>query len=162
MHPYNSNNIFIRRPETDATRKSFGYRGAVLWNGLPSEIKIQPSTISYPYSSSFFVSPCWPKILKAVGTRLSRSRYVTLPWLQNFSMTTKWKFTKKVNSHCFKLHRYYSVSFNLSNVGEIFWIESERSVSEFRKRKRNFLCFVQQPFLLAFRRQLSLRSMVAK
>ena len=33
-----SNNIFIRRPETDAARKSFGYRGAVLWNGLPSEI----------------------------------------------------------------------------------------------------------------------------
>ena len=38
------------------------------------------------------------------------------------------------NSHCFKLHRSYSLSFNLSNVGEIFWIESER------KRKRNFLC----------------------
>ena len=40
------------------------------------------------------------------------------------------------NSHCFKLHRSYSLSFNLSNVGEIFWIESER------KRKRNFLCRV--------------------
>ena len=42
------------------------------------------------------------------------------------------------NSHCFKLHRSYSLSFNLSNVGEIFWIESERK----RKRKRNFLCCV--------------------
>ena len=40
------------------------------------------------------------------------------------------------NSHCFKLHRSYSLSFNLSNVGEIFWIQSER------KRKRNFLCCV--------------------
>ena len=40
------------------------------------------------------------------------------------------------NLHCFKLHRSYSVSFNLSNVGEIFWIQSER------KRKRNFLCCV--------------------
>ena len=38
------------------------------------------------------------------------------------------------NSHGFKLQRSYSLSFNLSNVGEIFWIESER------KRKRNFLC----------------------
>ena len=28
---------------------------------------------------------------------------------------------KKVNLHCFKLHRSYTVSFNLSNVGEIFW-----------------------------------------
>ena len=30
----------------------------------------------------------------------------------------------------------------MSNVGEIFWIESDRTVSEFRKRKRNFLCCV--------------------
>ena len=28
--------------------------------------------------------------------------------------------SKKVNSHCFELHRNYLVSFNLSNVGEIF------------------------------------------
>ena len=57
-------------------------------------------------------------------------------------MTTNRKFTWKVNSHCFKLHRSYSISFHLSNVGEIFWIESDRTVSEFRKRKRNFLCCV--------------------
>ena len=40
----------------------------------------------------------------------------------------------KVNSHCFKLRRSYSVSFNLSNVGEIFWIESER-----KKKKKLFV-----------------------
>ena len=57
-------------------------------------------------------------------------------------MTTDRKFTLKVNSHCFKLHRSYSISFHLSNVGEIFWIESERTICEFRKRKRNFLCCV--------------------
>ena len=28
---------------------------------------------------------------------------------------------ENVTSTCFKLHRSYSVSFNLSNVGEIFW-----------------------------------------
>ena len=45
VHAYNlrgsSNNIFIRRPETDAARKSLSYRGAVLWNGtgLPNETK---------------------------------------------------------------------------------------------------------------------------
>ena len=38
----------------------------------------------------------------------------------------------------FALHRCYSVSFNLSYVGEIFWIESERTVSEFRKDKETF------------------------
>ena len=57
MHAYNlrgSSNIsglrikiliffFIRRPETDAARKSFSYRGAALWNGLPNETKTQPS-----------------------------------------------------------------------------------------------------------------------
>ena len=45
-----------------------------------------------------------------------------------------------MDSHCFKLHRSYLISFNLSNVGEIFWVESERTVSKFRKRKRKFLC----------------------
>ena len=34
----------------------------------------------------------------------------------------KLKIDLKFNSHCFKLHRSYSISFNLSNVGEIFWI----------------------------------------
>ena len=29
---------------------------------------------------------------------------------------------RQKNSHCFKLHRSYSISFNLSNVGESFWI----------------------------------------
>ena len=45
-----------------------------------------------------------------------------------------------MHSHCFKLHQSYLISFNLSNVGEIFWFESERTVSKFRKRKRKFLC----------------------
>ena len=40
----------------------------------------------------------------------------------------------------FQLHRSYLISFNLSNVGEIFSVESERTVSEFRKRKRKFSC----------------------
>ena len=54
-----------------------------------------------------------------------RSRYFTLPW-----------------SHCFKLLRFYSFSFNLSNVGEISGVESERTVSKITKRKRKFLCCV--------------------
>ena len=43
---------------------------------------------------------------------------------------------KKVNSHCFKLHQSYSVSFNMSNVGEIFWVESE---IKFRRIVRSLL-----------------------
>ena len=45
---------------------------------------------------------------------------------------------QKVDLHCFKLHRSYLVSFNLSNVGEIFWVESIRTVSRFTKRNRTF------------------------
>ena len=47
-----------------------------------------------------------------------------------------------MESHCFKLHRSYLISFNLSNFGEIFWIESEKTVSKLRKKKRKFLCCV--------------------
>ena len=49
----------------------------------------------------------------------------------NFGLTTNRKFTQKVNSQCFKLHRSYSISFNLLNVGKIFWILSERTAPEF-------------------------------
>ena len=40
-----------------------------------------------------------------------------------------------MDSHCFKLHRSYLVSFNLSNVGEIFWVKSKRTLE---KEKENF------------------------
>ena len=50
----------------------------------------------------------------------------------------------KVNSRCFKLHRSYLISFNLSNDGEIFWVKSEKTVCKFRKRKTKFLCCAHQ------------------
>ena len=49
-------------------------------------------------------------------------------------MTTNQNVTQKLDSNCFKLHRSYLISFNLSNVGEIFWVESERK----KKGKENF------------------------
>ena len=60
-------------------------------------------------------------------------------------MITNREFTQNVNSHCFKLNRSYSVSFNLSNVGEIFRVESQRTVFKFRKRKLTFFCWVYLP-----------------
>ena len=36
----------------------------------------------------------------------------------------------------------FQTSSILSNISEMFWIESERTVPEFRKRKRNFLRYV--------------------
>ena len=50
-----------------------------------------------------------------------------------------------MDSHCFKLHRSYLISLNLSNVGKIFWLESEGTVSKFWKRKRKFLCVLTYP-----------------
>ena len=61
---------------------------------------------------------------------IERSSYVTLPWQQKF-------LDDKVD--CFKLRRSYLISFNLSNVREMFSVKSERNVSKVRKRKRNFL-----------------------
>ena len=37
----------------------------------------------------------------------------------------------------FKLHRSYLILFNLSNAGEIFGVESEMTVSQFRKNSEN-------------------------
>ena len=47
----------------------------------------------------------------------------TLETGSHFAMVAKFldeNITLKLNLHCFKLHRPYSVSFNLSNVGKIF------------------------------------------
>ena len=60
--------------------------------------------------------------------------------LRHVAMVAKFLDDNKSKRHCFKLHRSYLISFNLSNVGEIFWVKSDRTVSKFRKRKRKFLC----------------------
>ena len=57
-------------------------------------------------------------------------------------MTKKQKFTWKEISHRFKLHRSYSISFNLSKVGEIFWVKSEKTESKFRKNENENFCVV--------------------
>ena len=44
----------------------------------------------------------------------------------NFWMTTNQNDTLKADSHCFKLHRSFLTSFNLSNVGELLWVKSEK------------------------------------
>ena len=46
----------------------------------------------------------------------------------------------KTDLHCFKLHRSYTVSFNLS--AKFSGVESERNASLFRKRKREFVGWV--------------------
>ena len=43
-----------------------------------------------------------------------------------------------MHSHCFKLHPSYLISLDLSDVGQIFWVKSDRTVCKFRKSKTNF------------------------
>ena len=52
--------------------------------------------------------------------------------------------TEKIICTVLKLHRPYSSSINLSNVqgGKFSGLESERTVSRFRKRRSKFLCCV--------------------
>ena len=44
---------------------------------------------------------------------------------------------ENVTSTCFKLHRSYSVSFNLSNVGEIFWGRIRKDHIKIKGKKKN-------------------------
>ena len=68
--------------------------------------------------------------------------------LRHVAMVAKFLDDNKPKIHLkskfalFQTCRSYSISFHLSNVGEIFRMESERTVFKFRKRKRNFLCCV--------------------
>ena len=61
-----------------------------------------------------------------------RTHYVTLPWQQDFWMTTNQKSHLKVYSHYFKLQQSYSISFNLANLGK-FSLGPHLMVSKFRK-----------------------------
>ena len=40
-------NLFFPRPSTEAGKRSFQYRGSVLWNSLPSSAKTQPTLRSF-------------------------------------------------------------------------------------------------------------------
>jgi hypothetical protein len=40
---YSNYNTFVPRPNTEAGKSSYSYRGAVLWNSLPIDIRNKPS-----------------------------------------------------------------------------------------------------------------------
>ena len=47
-----SNNIFIPKRRTEAGKRAFSYRGAVLWNSLPSDLKNRQSRTTCSYFCS--------------------------------------------------------------------------------------------------------------
>ena len=58
VHSHNlrgsSHSMFTPRPRTEAGKRSFGYRGAVLWNDLPDEIRSQASIFLFKNKLSNF------------------------------------------------------------------------------------------------------------
>ena len=42
-----SNNIFVPRPCTEAAKRAFSYRGAVLWNSLENVLKDETNLNSF-------------------------------------------------------------------------------------------------------------------
>ena len=110
-------------------------------------LTLSPSTLSSLLSVSFENKTKEEKMVSLKPQKndiLLQNREGKL--LRHVAMVAKFVDDNKPKIHLrskFALHRCYSVSFNLSYVGEIFWIESERTVFEFRKlRPRNFLCCV--------------------
>ena len=57
VHSYNvrgaSNNVFVPRARTEAAKRGFGYRGAVMWNGLENMLKDEVNLNSFKSALSF-------------------------------------------------------------------------------------------------------------
>ena len=57
VHSYNmrgaSNNVFVPRPSTEAAKRAFSYRGAVMWNGLENVLKDEVNLNSFKSALSF-------------------------------------------------------------------------------------------------------------
>ena len=57
VHSYNvrgaSNNAFVPRPSTEAAKRAFSYRGAVMWNGPENVLKDEVNLNSLKSTLSF-------------------------------------------------------------------------------------------------------------
>ena len=73
----------------------------------------------------------WPNLIIGGNDREEKS-------LPHIAMVAKFLRDNKSKRHLksgFPPFQTSSISFNLSNVGEVLWVELERTVSKFRKRK---------------------------
>ena len=72
VHSYNvrgaSNNIFVPRPRTEAAKRAFSYRGAVMWNGLENVLKDEINLNSFKSALSL---PWTRECLEGVEIELS-------------------------------------------------------------------------------------------
>ena len=48
--------LYIKKPRLELSKKSFGYRAAVLWNKLPKDIRLAPTLESFKTALDIFLS----------------------------------------------------------------------------------------------------------
>ena len=70
------------------------------------------------------------------------NRYETIGSLSNDDGHGSENVTQKVNSRCFKLHRSYSNSFNLSNVGDFFQEMNYKGLHLSSQKEKEIGCHV--------------------
>ena len=86
------------------------------------------------------------KVFNRRGTGFnSRAKNREEKLLRHIVMVAKFLDDNKPKRHLksgfalFQMSLALLVSFNLSNVGKIFWVKSERTICKFKKRKTKFL-----------------------
>ena len=103
------------------------FNGNFFAHGINLNIKdtTQSSLIRLPYSS------CLQQIPIIVLANREEKSLHHVATVAKFLDDNKSKHHLKSGFALFQLHRSYLISLNLSNVGKIFWVESERTVSKF-------------------------------
>ena len=99
--PNNSNRVSLKLKSSEAK---------FVWSNLK---RVETCYVTSARTKTFFASIEFQNNREVVTSRCHGSKFSE--WQQT------WNVTQKANSHCLKLHRSYSISFNLSNVGDIFW-----------------------------------------
>ena len=109
--PYNSN-YFIILPNNSnrVSLKLESSEAKFVWSNLE---RVETCYVTSARTKTFFASIEFQNNREVVTSRCHGSKFSG--WQQT------WNVTQKANSHCLKLHRSYSISFNLSNAGDIFW-----------------------------------------
>ena len=79
---------------------------------------------------------CTCRVVVLLTKTIAFLPYMTLPSKQQRQQRLQKRLKKKI-SHVYKLYRFNFISFNSTNNGEFSRIEYWRTVSKFRKRKRN-------------------------
>ena len=108
----NNSNYFIILPN-NSNRVSLKLNSSetkFVWSNLK---RVETCYVTSARTKTFFASIEFQNNREVVTSRCHGSKFSG--WQQT------WNVTQKANSHCLKLHRSYSISFNLSNAGDIFW-----------------------------------------